>query len=104
MRGFFFAHVGWLLVRKHPEIKAKGKEIDMSDLYADPILVFQHKYYLIVMPLIAFILPTVVPMYFWGETFSSAFYSNLFRYAFVLNATWFVNSAAHFFGNKPFDK
>jgi stearoyl-CoA desaturase (delta-9 desaturase) len=33
-RGFFFAHVGWLLVRKHPDVIMKGKKIDLSDLYA----------------------------------------------------------------------
>lgn len=43
-RGFFFAHMGWLMCRKHPAVKAKGKQIDMSDLEADPIIMFQHKY------------------------------------------------------------
>lgn len=42
-RGFFFAHVGWLLVRKHPQIKVKGHTIDLSDLKSDPILRFQKK-------------------------------------------------------------
>ncbi|CAG9815709.1 unnamed protein product [Phaedon cochleariae] len=40
-RGFFFSHVGWLLCRKHPDVKAKGKAIDLSDLEQDPILAFQ---------------------------------------------------------------
>lgn len=42
-RGVFFAHVGWLLCRKHPDVIAKGKGIDMSDLERDPILAFQKK-------------------------------------------------------------
>jgi stearoyl-CoA desaturase (delta-9 desaturase) len=42
-RGFFFSHMGWLLVRKHPDVKVKGKAIDMSDLEADPLLKFQKK-------------------------------------------------------------
>ena len=42
-RGFFFSHIGWLLVRKHPEIKSKGHTIDMNDLWSDPILRFQKK-------------------------------------------------------------
>lgn len=103
-RGFFFAHVGWLLVRKHPDIKKKGHNVDMSDLYADPILRFQKKYYLTLMPLVCFIMPAVIPMYFFGETFSNAMFLNLFRYAFTLNATWLVNSAAHLFGEKPYDR
>lgn len=43
-RGFFFSHIGWLLCRKHPEVKEKGKNIDLSDLESDPILAFQKKY------------------------------------------------------------
>jgi len=103
-RGFFFSHVGWLLCRKHPEVKTKGKNIDLSDLYEDPILRFQKRYYLLVMPLTAFIVPTAVPMYFWNETFLNAFAVNLFRYTLTLNATWLVNSAAHMYGHKPYDK
>lgn len=42
-RGFFYSHVGWLLVKKHPEVKKRGKMIDMSDIYSNPILRFQKK-------------------------------------------------------------
>lgn len=42
-RGFFFSHIGWLLVRKHPDVKTKGKQLDISDLLADPVLRFQRK-------------------------------------------------------------
>ena len=104
-RGFFFSHIGWLLCRKHPEVIAKGKQLDISDLEADPILAFQRKYYMILMPLCCFILPTIAPVYFWGETWTNAwFVATLFRYTFILNVTWLVNSAAHKFGSKPYDK
>ncbi|XP_014252741.1 acyl-CoA Delta(11) desaturase-like [Cimex lectularius] len=103
-RGFFFAHVGWLLCRKHPELKRKGKQIDMSDLENDPVLAFQKKYYLTLMPVVCFILPAIVPMYFWGETFTCAWFTaSMFRYTLTLNLTWLVNSAAHMWGNKPYD-
>lgn len=82
----------------------KGKGVDISDLYDDPILRYQKKYYLMVMPIVAFILPTVSPMYLWGETFQNAFFLNLSRYAFTLNVTWLVNSAAHMWGSKPYDR
>lgn len=42
-RGFFFSHIGWLLCRKHPDVKAKGQKLDISDLKADPVLRFQRK-------------------------------------------------------------
>ncbi|EDW16357.1 acyl-CoA Delta-9 desaturase [Drosophila mojavensis] len=104
-RGFFFSHIGWLLCKKHPEVKAKGKGVDLSDLRADPVLMFQKKHYFILMPLACFILPTVAPMYFWGESFVNAwFVATMFRWCFILNVTWLVNSAAHKFGGRPYDR
>ncbi|XP_061703955.1 acyl-CoA Delta-9 desaturase-like isoform X1 [Cydia pomonella] len=103
-RGFFFSHVGWLLVRKHPQIKAKGHTIDMSDLLADPVLRFQKKYYLTLMPLCCFILPSYIPT-LWGESLWNAYFvCAIFRYCYVLNVTWLVNSAAHKWGDRPYDK
>lgn len=43
-RGFFFAHVGWLFMRKHRDVIEKGKRLDFSDLLADPVVVFQRKW------------------------------------------------------------
>jgi stearoyl-CoA desaturase (delta-9 desaturase) len=104
-RGFIYSHCGWLMVKKHQEVKAAGKRVDIDDLKADPILRFQMKYYMTLMPLCCFILPTIIPMYFWNETFvNSWFIPTCFRYAFVLNATWCVNSLAHIIGHKPYDK
>ena len=42
-RGFFFAHVGWLMQQKHPEVLRRGKMINMSDVMADPVFVFAEK-------------------------------------------------------------
>ncbi|XP_043273753.1 acyl-CoA Delta-9 desaturase-like isoform X2 [Venturia canescens] len=104
-RGFFFAHVGWLLCKKHPDVSSKGKGIDLSDLEQDPILRFQETHYAYFMPFMCFILPTVIPVYMWNESWSNAFFvSTVFRYVFTLNMTWLVNSAAHLFGNKPYDR
>nr|ABX71627.1 acyl-CoA-delta9-desaturase [Lampronia capitella] len=104
-RGFFFSHIGWLLCRKHPELKRKGQGLDLSDLYADPIIRFQKKYYLLLMPLACFVLPTIIPVYLWGESWKNAFFvAAMFRYTFILNVTWLVNSAAHKWGGKPYDK
>lgn len=103
-RGFFFSHVGWLLCKKHPDVIEKGKSLDISDLLADPVLVFQRKHYMILMPLACFILPTMVPMYFWNETFLNSFFvATMFRWTIILNVTWLVNSAAHKWGDKPYD-
>lgn len=103
-RGFFFAHMGWLLVKKHPLVKEKGATLDMSDLTSDPMLQFQRKFYLPLVAIFCFLLPTAIPVYFWGENVWIAFFSSaMFRYCLNLHATWFINSAAHTFGYKPYD-
>lgn len=103
-RGFFFAHMGWLMVKKHPEVKEKGKTIDMSDLLKDPVVVFQKKYYYQLV-ILSIILSIVLPVYLWGESAWNAFFTMFcFRYIISLHGTWLVNSAAHMWGNRPYDR
>ncbi|XP_055447720.1 stearoyl-CoA desaturase 4-like [Psammomys obesus] len=104
-RGFFFSHVGWLLVRKHPAVKEKGGKLDMSDLKAEKLVMFQRRYYKVAVTLIGLILPTLIPWYFWAETWQHSLCVTTFlRYALFLNATWLVNSAAHLYGCRPYDR
>jgi stearoyl-CoA desaturase (delta-9 desaturase) len=42
-RGFFFSHIGWLMMKKHPEVIEKGKKLLFDDLLSDPIVRWQHK-------------------------------------------------------------
>ncbi|XP_007260993.3 acyl-CoA desaturase [Astyanax mexicanus] len=103
-RGFFFSHVGWLLVRKHPDVIEKGSKLELSDLKADKVVMFQRRFYKSSVLLMCFAVPTVVPWLFWGESlWVSYFVPALLRYAVVLNASWLVNSAAHMWGNRPYD-
>lgn len=105
LRGFFFSHVGWLLCRKHPEVKSKGKQIDLGDLSADPIVRFQHRNYLASVAIFCFVVPTLIPYLGWSETLYNSFYiCALLRYVVLLHATWLVNSAAHMWGRRPYDK
>ncbi|CAL4098735.1 unnamed protein product, partial [Meganyctiphanes norvegica] len=104
-RGFFFSHMGWLMYRKHPKVIEKGKTLDMSDLEADPVVMFQKRNYLWMVMLLCFVIPTVIPWYFWDESLVTALMvAGFLRYTIVLHFTWFVNSLAHWVGNKPFDK
>ncbi|KAJ6661697.1 hypothetical protein lerEdw1_013219 [Lerista edwardsae] len=104
-RGFFFSHIGWLLVRKHPDVIEKGRKLDLSDLKADKVVMFQKRHYKLSVVIMCFIFPAVVPWYFWGESFFNSFLiASILRYTLILNATWLVNSAAHMFGNRPYDQ
>lgn len=104
-RGFFFAHIGWLCCRKHPDVLSKGKTIDMSDLEANPIVSFQHKHFWWLSLIFNLALPVGIPCYFWNEKLVTSFLlSFLLRYILTLHGTWLVNSAAHSLGHRPYDK
>lgn len=104
-RGFFFAHMGWLMMKKHPDVFIKGRNVDISDLQRDPVIRFQHRYYLPLCFFFTVFLPTFIPCFFWGEQFWVAFTVLFaFRYVMTLHSTWLVNSAAHLWGSRNYDK
>ncbi|XP_014212114.1 acyl-CoA Delta(11) desaturase [Copidosoma floridanum] len=105
VRGFWFSHLGWLTLKRHPEVLRKGRQIDFSDCLSDPVIKFEEKYFFILRPVFAFLIPILVPVYFWNETWYWAILSQAFmRYAYSLNCTWSINSFAHMFGGRPYDK
>ena len=104
-RGFFFAHIGWLLMRKHPQVLIKGRHIDVSDLKRDPVVMFQHRHSHKLSLLFNIFLPVSIPLLCWGESIAVSFlFLFVFRYIFSLHCTWLVNSAAHLWGHRPYDK
>ncbi|XP_028026222.1 acyl-CoA desaturase-like [Bombyx mandarina] len=104
-RGFFFCHIGWLMMKKHPYVIELGRRIDMSDLQADKMIMFQKKYYYYLYFVVAFLIPVFVPIYFFNEHWLSSFLvCYCARYILQLNGTWLVNSAAHLYGTRPYDR
>ncbi|KFP95169.1 SCD5 desaturase, partial [Spizaetus tyrannus] len=104
-RGFFFSHIGWLFMRKHRDVIEKGRKLDFTDLLDDPVVRFQRKYYKSSVVLMCFVIPTFVPWYLWGESLWNAYFlASILRYTISLNVTWLVNSAAHMYGNRPYNK
>lgn len=104
-RGFFFAHCGWLMCKKHPDVTEYGLGVDISDILADPVVHYQHKYYLPSVFLMCLVIPTWIPVVIWGESrWTSFFVATVMRYTLTLNATWLVTFAGHTFGHRPYDK
>ena len=102
-RGAFFAHVGWLLTKKHPDVIVKGKTIDNSDLMADPVVYYNKKFYIPLYMLLRVYLPTLVPMIWYDQEFRLCVVGTFTQYMFNLHSVWFVNSAAHIFGERPYN-
>lgn len=53
---------------------------------------------------LCFVLPTLIPMFYWGETLNNAWHLNILRYVAVLHVTFCVNSVAHKWGYKSYDR
>ncbi|KAE9109434.1 hypothetical protein PF010_g11546 [Phytophthora fragariae] len=102
-RGLFFSHMGWVMVRKHKNVRAAGKKLDFSDLLADPVVTFQMRHYLKTVLLMCYVVPTAMG-YYMGDAWAGFWVGGIFRHVWVLHTTWMVNSVAHFFGYKPYDR
>ncbi|XP_069702858.1 acyl-CoA Delta-9 desaturase-like [Periplaneta americana] len=103
-RGFFFSHVGWLMVRRHPEAREKSKTVDLSDIENDPIIKFHRKYYL-ELYVATNALTVMIPCLLWNEAFWASFCCvYAFRTMLIYNVTWSVNSLAHLYGNRPYNR
>ncbi|KAL4471378.1 hypothetical protein ABPG74_008271 [Tetrahymena malaccensis] len=103
-RGFFFAHMGWLLVKKSKALVDEGYKIDVQDLLNDPVVMFQKKNYYKLSTLICFIIPTFLSYFIVGGSLVFGFLTaGVLRYIFMLHITWCVNSVCHMFGTRPYN-
>ncbi|XP_075974343.1 acyl-CoA Delta-9 desaturase-like [Anticarsia gemmatalis] len=103
-RGFFFSHIGWLLLKKHPDVTTKGSTVDMSDIKAEPLLRLHHNYYNLWVLIFCVAIPAYIPL-LWGETLTNSFFiAVVLRQAVSLHTIFLVNSAAHMWGSHPYDK
>jgi stearoyl-CoA desaturase (delta-9 desaturase) len=97
-KGFWYAHCLWILERPRP-IDAKI----VPDLLRNPLVMFQHKYYRATMigtNALVVLLTGWIFNDFWG-----AFFITCWTRMFLLHHfTWFINSLAHVWGDKPFSQ
>jgi stearoyl-CoA desaturase (delta-9 desaturase) len=78
-KGFFYSHIGWMLVKP----RRKPGVADVSDLSKNPIIKWQHKYYLPMILIVAFIIPTTIPWLFWNDPVGGYIYAGVVRLCFV---------------------
>lgn len=100
-KGFWYAHVGWLLFEPDDITKYEIEKTDISDLKKKKKLVFQENYYIYIWILLSFIIPTLICS-IWSDAYNG-FLSSFIRIVLVLNFTWFVNSLGHYEGTRTYD-
>jgi stearoyl-CoA desaturase (Delta-9 desaturase) len=95
-KGFWYAHCLWIL--------EKPRKIDpkvVPDLMKNPLVQFQHKYYKYLMVLTN-VIATVFVGWLLNDYWGAFFYACWIRIFALHHFTWFINSLAHTWGDKPF--
>ncbi|MGQ0645389.1 MAG: acyl-CoA desaturase [Elusimicrobiota bacterium] len=97
-RGFWWAHIGWVLV-KDPPLDYKN----VPDLLADPLVRFQNKYYVPLAFVFSGVLPGALGL-LWGDPVGAVLIAGFLRMVFQYHATFAVNSFAHYIGSQPYSR
>ncbi|MHC4958263.1 MAG: acyl-CoA desaturase [Planctomycetota bacterium] len=96
-RGFFWAHMGWLFFKRTKPIQYER----VADLEKDPLVMFQHKYYVPMAILGGAVLPALLGM-LWGDWLGALLVAGPLRLVVLWHVTWSINSVAHTIGTQPF--
>lgn len=95
-RGFWWAHIGWVLF-KDAQVEMKG----VNDLEADPLVRFQHRFYVPLAILSGAALPFCIGL-LWGDPIGALLVAGFLRLVIQWHSTFSVNSFAHKIGSRPF--
>ncbi len=97
--GFFYAHMGWILLQEDIENYKFSK-----DLLNDPLIMLQHKFYLPMIIFFSFIFPGFLGHVLFDSFLGGFFVAGFLRVVIVHHFTFFINSLCHMLGNRPYDK
>ncbi len=97
-RGFWFAHIGWM-IREYPS--GIPDFINVPDLRRDPLLAFQHRFYLPLAIATNLGLPLLAGWLI-GDVWGTFILAGILRLVVSHHVTFFINSLAHMWGSRPY--
>lgn len=97
-RGFWFAHIGWM-IREYDS--GKPDFTNIPDLRRDPMLAFQHRFYVPLALLANFGLPLLAGWLI-GDVWGTFILAGVLRLVVSHHVTFFINSLAHMWGSRPY--
>lgn len=99
-KGFFFAHIGWLLFRTGPDTPLTW----VRDLQKDRLAVWQHKYYVPIAIFMGFALPALLGFIAGGPVgaLGGFLIAGAARIVAVHHSTFCINSLCHWIGSRPY--
>lgn len=101
-RGFFYAHMGWLMLKKDKDVIEAGKKIPSQYLLEDWVIKLNYRLNPFWNQFWCFIVPGIYGFYRLGSFWDGLFIFGALRWVIILHSTWCVNSVAHTFGYKPY--
>jgi len=98
-KGLWYSHIGWM-IREYNSNPHQDYQ-NCKDLKKDRIVMWQHKYYLLIVLAANF---GITGLLGWlnGDVMSMILLAGVFRLAAVHHVTFFINSLAHFWGSQPY--
>lgn len=96
-KGFWYAHMGWLFTLD----PSKRDYSNVEELAKDPIVAFQHKFFVPLALFMGFGLPTLVAAC-WGDPWGGLILAGFLRTVINHHATFAINSVCHVFGKRSY--
>lgn len=78
-KGLLYSHIGWMIFKP----RRKPGFADVSDLRSNPVVKWQHKYYLLLAFIMAVVVPTCVAGYGWGDWQGGFIWTGMIRLVVV---------------------
>ncbi|HVF70945.1 MAG TPA: fatty acid desaturase [Chthoniobacterales bacterium] len=99
-KGFFHAHIGWLLFKLLPEPPFDN----VNDLQKDNLILWQHRHIHLLAALVSFGLPTLLGFWWdgWVGALGGFLIGGVLKVVVVQHCTFFINSACHTIGRQPY--
>ena len=99
-KGFFHAHIGWLLFKLLPQPPFDN----VNDLKKDTLVMWQHRHVHLLAMLIGFALPAVLGAIWngWIGCIGGFLIGGIAKVVVVQHCTFFINSACHTIGRQPY--
>lgn len=96
-QGFWHAHMGWIF-----GLDVKKRDFNnVNDLKKDPLVQFQHRYFLPLAMTMGFIFPMCVAA-LWGNAWGGLIVAGALRMTLVQHMTFCINSVCHYIGKQPY--
>jgi len=99
-KGFWHAHIGWILFKLEPEPPLDN----VADLRKDPLVRFQSRFYVTIAVVIGFVVPAVLGGLHagWIGALGGLLLAGVARVTAVQHMTFFINSLCHTIGGQPY--